>query len=151
MLRTTVRTPTVRRTTLRSTTVAEGGAAHAAPQPLPVAAAFRMAALALALLLALAACAPGAFGGADPNDPVVAELQRAAEIIFHRMELGKLELGAYTTTPLVDARIPEGATLTLVEYDAEAGSTYMLMLTSSRFPEGAWRITPRGVSRVAAG
>ena len=95
--------------------------------------------------------APGAFGGANPNDPVVAELQRAAEIIYHRMELGRLELGGYTTTPLVDASIPEGATLTLVEYDAEKGATYTLMLTSSRFTEGAWRITPRGVSRVAAG
>lgn len=111
----------------------------------------KLAALALALILALTACAPGAFGGADPSDPAVAELQRAAEIIYHRMELGKLELGAYTTTPLVDARIPEGATLTLVEYDAESGSSYTLMLTSSRFTDGAWRITPRGVSRVAAG
>lgn len=111
----------------------------------------RLLAAALALVLALAACAPGAFGGADPDDPAVAELQRAAEIIYHRMELGYLELGGYTTTPLVDATIPEGATLTLVEYDAENGSTYTLMLTSSRFTQGAWRITPRGVSRVAAG
>jgi len=114
-------------------------------------AALRNTALALALLLGLAACAPGAFGGVDPDDPAVAELQRAAEIIFHRMELGKLELGAYTTTPLVDARIPEGATLTLVEYDAESGSTYTIVLTSTRFTQGEWRITPSGVRRVAAG
>ncbi|MFA5550775.1 MAG: hypothetical protein WDA03_04080 [Trueperaceae bacterium] len=106
---------------------------------------------ALALLVALGACAPGAFGGANPDDPVVAELQRTAEIIFHRMELGRLELGSYTTTPLVDATIPEGATLTLVEFDTVNGSTYTLMLTSSRFTAGAWRITPRGISRVAAG
>jgi len=139
------------RSTLRRPIVRDGVLIRVPPKPVPVAAALRSAALALALLLALAACAPGAFGGADPSDPVVAELQRAAEIIFHRMELGKLELGAYTTTPLVDARIPEGATLTLVQYDAEAGTTYTLMLTSSRFTEGAWRITPQGVSRVAAG
>jgi hypothetical protein len=67
------------------------------------------------------------------------------------MELGRLELGAYTTTPLVDAVLPEGATLTLVQYDQEKGSDYTLMLTSSRYPQGAWRITPRGVARVAAG
>ncbi len=103
------------------------------------------------LALPLAACAPGAFGGANTDDPVVAELQRAAEVIYHRMELGRLELGAYTTTPLVDARIPEGATLTLVEYDAENGASYTLLLTSSRFPQGAWRITPRGVARTAGG
>ncbi len=105
---------------------------------------------AIMLALLVSACAPGAFGGANPDDPVVAELQRAAEVIYHRMELGRLELGAYTTTPLVDAKIPEGATLTLVQYDAEKGSTYTLLLSSSRFPQGAWRITPRGVSRVAA-
>ncbi len=105
----------------------------------------------LALLLLLGSCAPGAFGGADPDDPTVAELQRAAEIIYHRMELGRLDLGAYTTTPLVDATIPEGATLTLVEYDTVNGSTYTLMLRSTKFPQGAWRITPRGVSRVAQG
>lgn len=103
------------------------------------------------LALPLAACAPGAFGGANTDDPVVAELQRAAEVIYHRMELGRLELGAYTTTPLVDARIPEGATLTLVEYDAESGSTYTIVLSSTRFTQGEWRITPSGVRRVAAG
>ena len=79
-----------------------------------------------------------------------AELQRAAEIIYHRMELGKLELGAYTTTPLIDAVIPEGATLTLVEYDTESGSTYTIVLSSTRFTQGEWRITPGGVRRVAA-
>src|SRR5690554_3887175 len=106
----------------------------------------RWAATALTMVLILTACAPGAFGGADPDDPAVAELQRAAEIIYHRMELGRLDLGAYSTTPLVDAALPEGATLTLVEYDTESGSTYTLMLTSTKFQGGAWRITPRGVS-----
>lgn len=104
---------------------------------------------ALLLAIVVSACAPGAFGGARPDDPIVAELQRSAEIIYHRMELGRLELGAYTTTPLIDARIPEGATLTLIQYDAENGSTYTLLLSSSRFTGGSWRITPRGVSRVS--
>ncbi len=114
-------------------------------------ASLRLAVFSVLVASLLAACAPGAFGGADPNDVVVAELQRSAEVIYHRMELGRLELGAYTTTPLVDAVIPEGATLTLIEYDSENGSTYTLLLTSSRFPEGAWRITPGGVRRTAGG
>lgn len=104
---------------------------------------------ALLLAILVSACAPGAFGGARADDPVVAELQRAADIIYHRMELGRLEIGAYTTTPLIDARIPEGATLTLIQYDAENGTTYTLLLSSSRYDGGSWRITPRGVSRVS--
>ncbi len=135
---------------MRTLDVSEGAITRSAVKRARVAATMRSTALALALLLGLAACAPGAFGGANPDDPAVAELQRAAEIIYHRMELGKLELGAYTTTPLIDAVIPEGATLTLVEYDTESGSTYTIVLSSTRFTQGEWRITPGGVRRVAA-
>ena len=71
---------------------------------------------ALLLALVVSACAPGAFGGARTDDTIVAELQRSAEIIYHRMVLGKLELGAYPTTPLIAARIPVGATLMLTQY-----------------------------------
>lgn len=106
--------------------------------------------LLLTLLVAsLAACAPGAFGSAGRADPVADELQNAAEIIYHRMELGRLELGKYTTTPLVDlANLPEGATVTLIEYDVERGDFYTISLTSSRLPGAAWRITERGVRRA---
>ena len=127
---------------MRTLDVSEGAITRSAVKRARVAATMRST--------ALAACAPGAFGGANPDDPAVAELQRAAEIIYHRMELGKLELGAYTTTPLIDAVIPEGATLTLVEYDTESGSTYTIVLSSTRFTQGEWRITPGGVRRVAA-
>lgn len=103
----------------------------------------------LALLVgSLAACAPGAFGSAGNVDPVAAELQNAAEIVYHRMELGRLELGKYTTTPLVDlTNLPEGATVTLIEYDVERGEFYTILLTSSRLPGASWRITERGVRR----
>lgn len=105
----------------------------------------------LAVLVgSLAACAPGAFGSAGNVDPVAAELQNAAEIIYHRMELGRLELGKYTTTPLVDlTNLPEGATVTLIEYDVERGDFYTILLTSSRLPGTSWRITERGVRRSA--
>src|SRR5690554_7197037 len=84
---------------MRTLDVSEGAITRYPVKRARVTATMRSTALALALLLGLAACAPGAFGGANPDDPAVAELQRAAEIIYHRMELGKLELGAYTTTP----------------------------------------------------
>lgn len=110
----------------------------------------QLALAALFLLITLAACAPAAFGSANVDQPIVEELRKAAEIIYHRMELGRLELGAYTTTPLVDADIPEGAMLTLINYDLERGSTYELLLTSTHLGGAGFRITPRGVSRANA-
>ncbi len=114
-------------------------------------ASFKLFVLLALLVGSLAACAPGAFGRAGKADPVADELQNAAEIIYHRMELGRLELGKYTTTPLVDlTNLPEGATVTLVEYDVERGDFYTILLTSTRLPGEAWRITERGVRRAAA-
>lgn len=107
----------------------------------------KLALAALGLLTLLGACVP-AFGGEPADEEAVLELRRAAEIVYHRMELGKLELGAYTTTPLVDAAIPQGAMLTLIDYDAEAGSTYELLLTSHALEGVGFRITPRGVARA---
>lgn len=117
---------------------------------LPIAG-FKLLALLALLVGSLAACAPSAFGSAGKADPVADELQNTAEIIYHRMELGRLELGKYTTTPLVDlTNLPEGATVTLIEYDVERGGFYTIMLTSTRLPGAAWRITERGVRRAAA-
>src|SRR5690606_15326993 len=102
--------------------------------------------LLIALLLALlaAACAPTTLPGAD--DAAVQELQTTAEILFHRMELGHLESGIYTTNVLVDAPIPEGARWTLQEF-ATDGSDYLLVLTSTRVEGVAWRVSPGGVAR----
>lgn len=112
----------------------------------------KLIALLALLVSSLAACAPGAFGSAGKADPVADELQNAAEIIYHRMELGRLELGKYTTTPLVDLdNLPEGATVTLIEYDVERGDFYTIQLTSSRLAGTSWRITERGVRRSTSG
>ncbi|HRN19471.1 MAG TPA: hypothetical protein PLU66_10340 [Trueperaceae bacterium] len=111
----------------------------------------RLGILAPALLvLLLAACAPGAFGPAASADPVAAELERTAQVLYHRMELGYLETGVYTTNALVDVKLPEGARWTLQEF-ASDGSSYLLVLTSSRLPERAWRVSPRGVTSFKPG
>ena len=102
-------------------------------------------ALAATLLLALAACAPGAFGPAAATDPVAAELERTAQVLYHRMELGHLETGVYTTNALIDVKLPEGARWTLQDFAAD-GSSYVLVLTSSRLAGAAWRVSPRGVA-----
>ena len=114
-------------------------------------AARRLALLApLLLILVLAGCAPGAFGPAASNDPVAVELERTAQVLYHRMELGYLETGVYTTNALIDVKLPEGARWTLQEF-ASDGSNYVLVLTSSRLPEQAWRVSPRGAAPFKPG
>jgi len=102
------------------------------------------------LLLGLAACAPGAFGPAAATDPVAVELERTAQVIYHRMELGRLETGVYTTNALIDVQLPEGARWTLQDF-ATDGSNYVLVLTSSRLAGTAWRVSPRGATRFNPG
>jgi hypothetical protein len=107
----------------------------------------RLALVAAAIGLLAAACVPTTMPGADAG--VVAELERTANILFHRMELGYLDSGIYTTNVLIDAQLPEGARWTLQDF-ATDGSSYVLVLTSSNLPDTAWRISPRGVTRTAA-
>ncbi|HNR00340.1 MAG TPA: hypothetical protein PKN52_10080 [Trueperaceae bacterium] len=106
--------------------------------------------LLMALVAVLGACAPGAFGPAASTDPVATELERTAQVLYHRMELGRLETGVYTTNALIDVTLPEGARWTLQEF-ATDGSSYVLVLRSSRLPSMAWRVSPRGVSRFDPG
>ncbi|MBX3139340.1 MAG: hypothetical protein KF875_01145 [Trueperaceae bacterium] len=104
----------------------------------------------LTLVALLGACAPGAFGPAASTDPVATELERTAQVLYHRMELGLLETGVYTTNALIDVKLPEGARWTLQEF-ATDGSSYLLVLRSSRLASTAWRVSPRGVSRFNPG
>lgn len=101
---------------------------------------------ALAAVAVIAACAPTTLPGID--DAALERMERTADILFHRMELGYLESGVYTTNVLIDAPLPEGARWTLQDF-APDGSNYVLILTSANLPDLAWRISPRGVSRTA--
>lgn len=109
--------------------------------------AHRRVALLCILLLAstLVACAPAA-APADLS-PAAQTLQRTAEIAFHRMEIGRLQTGSYTTNVLVDLDIASGTRWTLLDYPAD-GSSYVLQFTSDQVPAWAWRVTPAGVRRV---
>ncbi|MBX3144209.1 MAG: hypothetical protein KF813_10665 [Trueperaceae bacterium] len=102
--------------------------------------------VALVAVLVVAACAPTTLPGID--DAALNRMERTAEILFHRMELGFLESGVYTTNVLIDAPLPEGARWTLQDF-APDGSSYVLFLTSTNLPDLAWHISPRGVSRTA--
>ena len=100
------------------------------------------------LLLVLAACAPraAAFDTAAFDTPAAREAERAAYEAYHRMELGRLRLGVYTTNVLVDLDLPRGARITVEAFEDD---DYQLRLTSEAALEIAWLVTPRGVRRVA--
>jgi len=93
---------------------------------------------------ALSACVPTAVTERLAG-PAAQAVERAAYETYHRMELGRLRLGTYTTNVLVDVELPRGARVTV---EAFTGDDYRLRLDSD-FVEGiAWHVTPRGVRRV---
>ena len=96
--------------------------------------------------LLVAACAPTATVSREVS-PVAAAVARTAEIAFHRMEIGKLQTGSYTTNVLVDLDLSSGTRWTLLDYPAD-GSSYTLQFTSDQVPGAAWRVSPRGVVRA---
>ncbi len=116
----------------------------ASPRPL-------RAALLAGLLVAAAASSVGCAPQAQPPMPDAKAAQAAAttaEVIYHRMAIGFLETGAYTTNVLVDVTLPAGTRWTLADYPAD-GSSYVLLITSDSVSGVAWRVSPDGVRRVA--
>jgi len=101
-------------------------------------------AAAAALLLLLASCAPAAQA---PLPAAASRLDTTARIVYHRMAIGFLETGAYTTNVLVDVQLPAGARWTLEAYPRD-GSSYRLRITSTQVPGIAWEVSPGGVRRV---
>ncbi len=101
------------------------------------------------VLLTLVACAPG-LGGVDASafeTPAALEVERAAKEAYHRMELGRLRLGVYTTNVLVDLDLPRGARVTV---EAFGDDDYRLRFTSDAALDLAWIVTPDGVRRTAS-
>jgi hypothetical protein len=92
------------------------------------------------LLLALSACAPRT---RDPlNSPQAQATDKIAQEVFHRMEIGKLQTGDYTTNALVDLRLPQGVTWTLTAFGSGA---YQISVTSQEVPGYTWLVSPEGV------
>ena len=112
------------------------------PQP-PRRAGLLAMALALTALLATG-CLPAAV--ADSLDsPVARAVERAAHETYHRMELGRLATGSYTTNVLVDVDLPRGSRITLEDF---TGADYRLRVEADAVPDAVWIVTPRGVRRV---
>ncbi|MBA2668690.1 MAG: hypothetical protein H0U69_16830 [Trueperaceae bacterium] len=123
---------------------------------LPIASARRPLALALLVLALVAACAPavdgatgaaGAAGAASAafDTPAAQAVERVAHEAFHRMEIGRLRTGVYTTNVLVDLDLPRGARITV---EAFSDGDYTLRLTSDAVDGAAWLVSPRGVQRT---
>jgi outer membrane lipoprotein-sorting protein len=103
----------------------------------------------LLALLVLSACAPTST--TSPSPAATAEqqaLERTAYIVYHRMAIGYLETGTYTTNVLVDVALPQGVRWTLLEYPQDR-SSYTLRLTSDAVEGQAYRVSPAGVRLVA--
>lgn len=99
--------------------------------------------LAFVALTVLAACTPTTTR-APLDDPAAQAVDRVAQETFHRMELGRLSTGTYTTNVLVDVDLPQGARVTVEAFD---GDDYLLRVDSDAVPSVVWYVSPGGVRR----
>lgn len=99
----------------------------------------------LALLALVVSCAPAPSQSATNGRPG-SELQRIALQAYHRMEIGLLETGSYTTNVLVDLELPRQVRWTLEDFGSDG---YRLRFTADDRPGEAWLVTPAGVTRAA--
>jgi hypothetical protein len=108
----------------------------------------RLAHVVLALLasLLIASCAPAATPPAL-DTPAAQAVDRLAHEAYHRMEIGRLRTGTYTTNVLVDLELPQGARVTV---EAFSDTDYVLRVTSDAVQDAAWLVSPRGVERVSS-
>lgn len=103
--------------------------------------------LMVALLAVLGACAPQA-QTPTPDSAAAEATQTLATIAHHRMEIGRLQTGAYTTNVLVDLELPRGVRWTVLEFAAD---TYLLRFTNEDVPDTEWLVDPAGVRSRPAG
>lgn len=98
--------------------------------------------LALALVVAaLGACAP-TVGATAPSTPAADATRTVAEIAYHRMEIGRLQTGAYTTNVLIDLDLPRGARWTVLDFTED---DYVLRFSHDDVTDVVWIVDPGGV------
>lgn len=94
------------------------------------------------LLVALSACVPATQGLSNAAQ----ETERLAVLAWHRMQIGFLELGSYSTDVLRDLELPQGVQWTLEDFSR---SNYRIEFRSSQVDSMVWLVTPQGVRREA--
>jgi len=100
----------------------------------------------LIALSLLSACAPRL----SANNPVLNSTQalgtaKTAQIAYHRMEIGLLQTGDYTTNALLELQLPQGVRWTLQDFNSQG---YELYFTSDAVGGYAWSVSPSGVRRL---
>lgn len=100
----------------------------------------------LATLLVLAACAPQATTP-TPDSAAASETQTLAQVAHHRMEIGRLQTGSYTTNVLVDLDIPRGVRWTVLDFSS---NSYLLRFTHDEVSDVVWLVGPSGVETSGA-
>ena len=101
----------------------------------------RTATLLALLVLLLGSCAPSA-RATIPETPAADGTQTVAEIAYHRMEIGRLQTGMYTTNVLIDLELPRGVRWTVLEFSDD---DYVLRFTNDAVSGVVWNVSPRGV------
>ena len=106
----------------------------------------RLLVMSFIVLSLLGACAPRLSAG----NPVLNSAQalgtaKTAQIAYHRMEIGLLQTGDYTTNALLELKLPQGVKWTLQDFNSQG---YELSFTSDMVAGYAWLVSPKGVSRV---
>lgn len=94
----------------------------------------------LLLLFALVACAPQA--AAPRVTESTSELERIANVAYHRMEIAYLQSGTYTTNALIDLELPRGVKWTLEDFTE---TTYRLRFSDDNRPGFEFVVSPAGV------
>lgn len=102
----------------------------------------------LAALLLLAACAPSASSTeqfATSLSPAEENARQTAIVIWHRMEIGKVQTGSYTSNVLIDlAELPRGVAFIMESFP---GESFEMRVTDDAVPGVWWLVSPAGVTR----
>lgn len=99
--------------------------------------------LLLSLSLSLYGCLPRPRQAATVLESSEARAaEQVARIAYHRMEIGKLQSGDYSTNVLIDLDLPQGVQWTLVSFGE---GSYQLRFSSELVASYSWLVSPLGV------
>ncbi len=104
--------------------------------------------LIIATLVLLAACAPSVTDSgrfAATQSAAEENARQTAIVIWHRMEIGKVQTGSYTSNVLIDLEdLPRGVAFIMESFP---GESFEMRVTDDFVPGVWWLVNPDGVTR----